>query len=144
MAKIKIETGIKVYDIENERGEIIGQLKFNPSDINLHFRLEKFEQKCMEIQDYIQDALAKCENNSDIMKAVIAQADNDFKKEIDEVFGKGSSQNIFGVQNVFNSFEGKTYMQRFLEAIIPVVRADIEEYNSYKAKKIERYKEIIK
>ena len=33
MASIKIETGLKTYDIEDEHGNIRGQITLNPKDI---------------------------------------------------------------------------------------------------------------
>ena len=38
MASIKISTGLKVYDIEDENGNVRGQISFNPSDMNFYTR----------------------------------------------------------------------------------------------------------
>lgn len=51
MANIKIETGLKVYDIEDENGNVRGQISFNPSDMNFFERAEKIKEKINELMD---------------------------------------------------------------------------------------------
>ena len=138
MASIKISTGIKCYDVENERGEIIGQIKFNPSDVNLISRVEKFEETINSIHTEINNTLS---NNADenTIKSMLIKADETIKDSVDNMFGKGTSLTIFGNQNIFNEFKGKTFLERFLESIIPVIKQDIEDSTSHRAGKLNKY-----
>ena len=138
MASIKISTGIKCYDVENERGEIIGQIKFNPSDVNLINRVEKFEETINAIHTEINNTLS---NNADenTIKSMLIKADETIKDSVDNMFGKGTSLTIFGNQNIFNELNGKTFLERFLESIIPVIKQDIEDSTSHRADKLNKY-----
>ena len=138
MASIKISTDIKCYDVQNERGEIIGQIKFNPSDVNLINRVEKFEETINAIHTEINNTLS---NNADenTIKSMLIKADETIKDSVDNMFGKGTSLTIFGNQNIFNELNGKTFLERFLESIIPVIKQDIEDSTSHRADKLNKY-----
>lgn len=137
MARIKIETGIKVYEIENENGELLGTIKFNPNDINNLKRLDEFEQKSYDIDAYVREN-AKEDITEDEAKEIILEADRRYKEAFDIMFGTGSSKAVFGSQNVFNELNGKTYVERFIDAILPVIKADADARNE----KVNKYLEV--
>lgn len=134
MGIIKLETGIKKYDIENEHGDIIGQISFNANDINLLTRLYNFGDEISALAEEFTDAEV-----DDIVEKTEA-ADTKIKAHIDEVFGAGTAQAIFGNQSVFSELAGVSFIERFTEAIIPVIMNDINENIIAKAEKINKYK----
>ena len=53
MASIKIETGLKTYDIEDEHGNIRGQITLNPKDMGFFSRAQKMRDKILHYMDSI-------------------------------------------------------------------------------------------
>lgn len=141
MSRIKLATGIKTYEIENENGEILGVIKFNPSDVNLYKRVEQFEKDAEEIEAELNECLEN--NDEDTLKVAMVKADAKFKQSIDDMLGKGTSEIVFGKQNVFNTLDGVTFLERFLIAIIPIIKADIEASSKAKEQKISKYTGVV-
>lgn len=141
MSKIKLATGIKTYEIENENGEILGVIKFNPSDVNLYKRVEQFEKDAQEIEAELNKCVEN--NDEDTLKTAMVEADAKFKQSIDDMLGNGTSEVVFGKQNVFNTLDGVTFLERFLVAIIPIIKADIEASSKAKEQKISKYTGIV-
>lgn len=141
MSKIKLATGIKTYEIENENGEILGVIKFNPSDVNLYKRVEQFEKDAQEIEAELNECVEN--DDEDTLKAAMVKADAKFKQSIDDMLGNGTSEIVFGKQNVFNTLDGVTFLERFLIAIIPIIKADIEASSKAKEQKISKYTGIV-
>lgn len=141
MSRIKLATGIKTYEIENENGEILGVIKFNPSDVNLYKRVEQFEKDAQEIEAELNKCVEN--NDEDTLKTAMVEADAKFKQSIDDMLGNGTSEVVFGKQNVFNTLDGVTFLERFLIAIIPIIKADIEASSKAKEQKISKYTGIV-
>lgn len=141
MSRIKLATGIKTYEIENENGEILGVIKFNPSDVNLYKRVEQFEKDAQEIEAELNECVEN--DGEDTLKTAMVKADTKFKQSIDDMLGNGTSEIVFGKQNVFNTLDGVTFLERFLIAIIPIIKADIEASSKAKEHKISKYTGIV-
>lgn len=139
MASIKIETGLKTYDIEDEKGNILGQISFNPTDENIIKRATTVQQN---ILDAIKE-VGKLDNKTLDDNAIIeklSEIDSKIRKEINYLFNCDNvSDIVFGAQNVLNTFNGKTFAERFLEAFIPVIKAEFEEEHKRSQERINNY-----
>lgn len=137
MASIKIATGVKTYDVEDQNGNVRGQIKFNPSDINFIKRLTEMEDKLDEYMskysELNNDVVSSPESDnveSEAMKALAALNfyDKQAKKVINETFDDDHlSDVIFGSESCFNILNGETFMERFLNGVIPVIKEDVEK-----------------
>lgn len=137
MASIKVATGIKTYDVEDQAGNVRGQIKFNPSDINFIKRLTEMESKLNEYMSAYDDLHKEVEEaepseseESEAMKALAALNFYDIqaKKVIDETFDDSNLSNvIFGNESCFNILDGKTFIERFLDGVLPIIKADVQE-----------------
>jgi predicted PolB exonuclease-like 3'-5' exonuclease len=137
MASIKIATGIKTYDVEDQNGNVRGQIKFNPSDINFIKRLTEMEDKLNEYMskysELNNDVISSPESDnveSEAMKSLAALNfyDKQAKKVINETFDDDHlSDVIFGSESCFNILNGETFMERFLNGVIPVIKEDVEK-----------------
>ena len=137
MAKLTINTGIKVLDIEDERGNVRGQISVNTSDANLYPRaqalIKNIENYLSEIDDSEQDA--KLINSIDIK----------LKEEINVLFDDPNCSNVvFGNQNCLNTLNGVTFVERFLTAILPIIKDDIEAEAKKSAENISKYTSQVK
>lgn len=138
MASIKIETGVKVFDIEDEFGNIRGQIKFNPQDLNLFVRASKF---CEKVERYLSDITTANEGLSDAdLAKEFEKYNNIVREELNDVFGDPNvSDVVFGVQSCFNMINGKTFIERFLEAIMPIIEEGVGQAAKESEKKVSSY-----
>jgi hypothetical protein len=149
MASIKIATGVKTFDIEDQYGNIRGQLRFNPSDLDFINRLAALEKKLKHYVDEFnnqQDKFEVADNEVRDPEFGLTEAEQIFatfsfysdriKKEINETFGDDNLSNVvFGSESVFNFYNGSTYLANFVEGIVPIIKDSIDE----EAKKIEEH-----
>ena len=142
MASIKIATGVKTYDIEDQFGNVRGQLKFNPSDMNFVSRLAQLESKLTSYLDEYskladelsqtpstesQDVSDELYSEAQKILATLSYYDIQVKKVINETFNDDNlSKIVFGDESAFNIFEGQTFLHRFLDGVMPIIKADVE------------------
>lgn len=143
MASIKIATGIKTYDIEDQEGNVRGQMKFNPSDVNFIKRLSEMEAK---IDDYLEAyanrsaELGDDESNMETILNELVDYDRAIKTIINETFEDENLSNVvFGTESCFNIYNGKTFVERFVEGIVPVIKEDVEKATASIDDKISKY-----
>jgi len=138
MDNLIISSGIKHISIENENGQVTGEISFNPSDVLF---AEKFYVVYGEFQSKLTEYLSKAQN-LDLQKdefdangmPINAKQGIEFLREvcdfmrgkIDELFGSGASQSIFGDVLNLNT------ISQFFEGITPYFQTDRE-------KKISKY-----
>ena len=111
MDSLKISTGKVRLQIVDEAGNQRGIFSFNPSDIESAKRIieiqKDFEMKNVEFQKRINAAETMEEKITILDELVIY-----FEKIIDDCFGEGSSQVLFGndksVEMFYDFFDGIT------------------------------------
>ncbi len=134
MAEINFSTGDKTY-IVNGTAEI----KFCPEDIN-------FAGDVFDLVEEIRKLSEQQEPKDPSKVYEIARLrDNKVRDSLDNIFGEGTSEAIFGKKNVFSSVGGVPICLNFLMKIIDEidtaadnmgkVSPEVEAYlNKYKAK----------
>jgi hypothetical protein len=136
MAGIKIETGLKTYDIEDENGNVRGQISFNPSDINLYPRAQAMQE---HIKEYIKELTSINENEVNIVNE-FDKVDKLIKSEINTLFDdENASKVVFGNQSALSSYKGVTFVERFLLAFMPIIQKEAEAEFKKSMKHIEKY-----
>lgn len=137
MASIKIETGIKTYDIVNENDELLCQIKINASDINLLSKIYKLQETIQLYLNKFEDA------DIDKMYDTMVECETGIKKAIDNVFGEGTSENVFKSQSIFSEYEGTSFLERFISSILDTIANDIKENEHKKLEKAKAYTERV-
>ena len=129
MASIKIETGIKTYDIVNENDELLCKIKINASDISLLSEIYKLQETIQLYLNKFEDA------DIDKMYDTMVECETGIKKAIDNVFGEGTSENVFKSQSIFSEYEGTSFLERFVSSILDTLANDIKENEQKKLEK---------
>ena len=134
MASIKVSTGLKVYDIEDEDGNVRGQISFNPSDLGFYDRATQF-------YDDMQTMIDSIENDDSIVgMEKVSAADKAMKEKLNQLFDdENASKVVFGNQNCFNTLNGVSFVERFLNAFIPIIKNEFEKDEENSRKRIEKY-----
>lgn len=138
MSSIKISTGLKVYDIEDENGNIRGQISFNPSDMNFFPRANEMYTRIMQAVDEIE-MLPDDMSETDVIQKM-EEYDTRIKQEINTLFDDdNTSQVVFGNQSCFNTLNGESFIERFLDAFMPIIKKEFEAEQKKSAKRISKY-----
>ena len=138
MASIKVSTGLKVYDIEDENGNVRGQISFNPSELGFYDRATQF-------YDDMQTMIDSIENDDSIVgMEKVSAADKMMKEKLNQLFDdENASKVVFGNQNCFNTLNGVSFVERFLNAFMPIIKKEFEKEQKNSQKRIEKYTKAV-
>ena len=138
MASIKVSTGLKVYDIEDENGNVRGQISFNPSDLGFYDRATQF-------YDDMQTMIDSIENDDSIVgMEKVSAADKMMKEKLNQLFDdENASKVVFGNQNCFNTLNGVSFVERFLNAFMPIIKKEFEKEQKSSQKRVEKYTKAV-
>ena len=138
MASIKVATGLKVYDIEDENGNVRGQISFNPSDLGFYDRATQF-------YDDMQTMIDSIENDDSIVgMEKVSAADKMMKEKLNQLFDdENASKVVFGNQNCFNTLNGVSFVERFLNAFMPIIKKEFEKEQKNSQKRVEKYTKAV-
>lgn len=142
MASIKIETGLKTYDIEDENGKVRGQITINPKDMGFFGKAMKMKKT---ILNYMNDL--DIQDSSKTEQEIVELFDNTdkiIKEEIDKLFGEGTSITIFGQQSSLSTINGITFVERFLSAFIPIIQQEFQAELDNSSARIDKYVSQVK
>lgn len=141
MASFKINTGIKTYDIENENAVVIGQIRINTTDMNMFYRAKETEEK---IKKLIEDITENVSTEEDMIKATY-ECDQKIKEEINKLFDDDNlSQAVFGNQSCLSTLNGVTFVERFLNMVMPTIQEDFKEEMKKSNDRVKRYTSQVK
>lgn len=118
MQSINFAKGYKTYAINGDESSTI---KINVADPNLRNRIFGVLQEIDEFISKYGDAAVTYET--------VTELDAFTKSKLDEAFGKGFSEAVFGELSCFaiTEDEGKFVYETFMAAFLPIVTADIKQ-----------------
>ena len=138
MASIKVSTGLKVYDIEDENGNVRGQISFNPSALGFYDRATQFYDDMQTMVDSIEN------DDSIVGMEKVSAADKMMKEKLNQLFDdENASKVVFGNQNCFNTLNGVSFVERFLNAFMPIIKKEFEKEQKSSQKRVEKYTKAV-
>lgn len=133
--QITITSGLKTYDLVNEKKELLGQITFNPSDMNIVNRHQEVIKSLNELKKELSN---KSENKSAYEQ--IEELDNIVYEKFDYLFGAKVSDVIFSIMGPFSVLEsGQLFFEHVLNAISAVIEADANKKAKKALSKIKKY-----
>ena len=139
MEKLNFDKGYKTYCINDDENAVI---RVCTTDFGLINRLNTMRENAAEIIKEL-DAVKQSESESAVLSA-IDEAGEKVQALIDEVFGAGTSSVVFGGINCLSFAGGQPVALNFLDAIIPVIKKDLEKEQKASGKRIQKYTETAK
>ena len=131
MEKLQIHTGQICLEVVDDHGESRGVFRFNPNDVAV-------AKKVFELQDTINAKFAEYEKlyaeaGDDSQRSIelLTETVDYFRGVIDEIFGAGSSQLLFGDARTFSMLED------FFAGITPY-------YTKASENRVQKYKKVKK
>lgn len=126
--EITIDHGYKTYDIRDTDGMLAGTIRFNPSDPGIAGRLDEAVKK-------IESLCGK-----PVTPERMLELDKVIRDQLDYAFGSPVSAVLFGGNSAVAFCDnGRLLLENVLDAIFPVVKADIEAAQRASAARVEQY-----
>lgn len=140
--KIKLNSGLKTFEVEFEDRGVTTEISFNPSDPDLAVRFSKFqgnvEEKMKDLKDIELDANGMPKDLSFVEN--IKEINHIIYDEIDKAFGNPVSEKLFQFCNPMASINGKYFVVQVMEALSPVIKESATSERRKLEKHLNKYK----
>lgn len=128
--KLSVDTGSVLIDID-DRGEIFGQFRFNPSDFDIIRRYEQVVKKLEDVANMLSD-------NDNPTEDDIFAASDEVKKQFDYLLNYNVADQIFAKANPFTPLaNGDLYCENVLNGIASLIEDTMNKRINNKMKKIQ-------
>lgn len=139
MARLQINTGTKSYEIEDENGKLLGTITIYPSDFNLGKRVKDAESNILALVETAEQIANDESKSSEDLANDIYELDCKIKGQIDYMFNSNVSETVFNGLNCLNLNNGKYFIERFIEMIVPVITMELESSAKASNNRINKY-----
>lgn len=127
---LNFEDSVEALKINGDENKI---LKFNPTSMMLLKNIEKANAEIVsEIERLDADETLNSENKFEMMDTFV-------KAKIDEIFGAGTSEMVFGSDYSIVTVKGNYVYENFLIAIMNYMTARIKEETELSQKRVQEY-----
>ena len=136
---IVIDDGSRVYNIRNQRKELIGRFVFTPSDMGIADRYEH----TIEVFNSMQERLGKVESNANVLR-LKKEVEEELKKEIDYLYNADVSESFFKTISPITPLEnGELYVENIINAVSDIVEKEtgrrLSKVNNRASKYTQKY-----
>lgn len=109
---IKIDDGLKTYDIANKDGKILGSFSFNPSDTNIIRRYTEV------VADLEKLELKEEKDGSESLEEMMSKVDAIVYEKIDYLLNADVAKEFFKIMGPFSPLaSGKLFIESVIDAI---------------------------
>ena len=129
--KITINTGFKTYDLVNEKDELLGQISFNPSDVNITQRYKKVVDDLEKM-----DVGEKPSNEADDLIESIRKVDEIIYEKINYLTNADIAATLFSIMGPFSPMPTGQY---FVEYIMEMIGNIITQETGARVKKMSEH-----
>ena len=116
---IVVDDGYKIIKVQNSNGELIGQFRFNPTDVNIVNRYNKIEAQIGDVIKPLKDAsitkdgIAGDESSIDLLN----DAEAKMIELMDYMLDCDSRAAFFNKTHLFTPTDGRFYCENVFDAI---------------------------
>ena len=96
---------------------------------------------------HLVDAIVPYRPCNQCMKSDVCMYKSDIEKnikEIDDLFGQGTSDIIFGTQSSLSTINGISFVERFLTTFMPIIESEFKEELKNSSNRIDKYVSQVK
>lgn len=139
MERIKVQSTKKQYLVVDQYDNELGVVLIDTSDTNMAKRAIVAKENILA---YIDEATHTA-GNEDEKDAIekITEIDRKIKEEVNTLMNYDVSSVVFGATNCLSTSGGVTAVERFLEAITPVIEREFESEYKAASSRISKYTE---
>lgn len=139
--KITLDTGLKTFEIEFKDRGVTAEIAFNPADPDLALRFSKFQKRVEEKLKGLTDIELNADGTPKDLSFVknIEEINKIIYQELDLAFGNPISETLFQFCNPMATINGKYFVIQFMEAIAPVIKANVTAEKKKLDKHLSKY-----
>ena len=126
---VKINNGLKTYDIADQDDNIVGSFSFNPSDTGIVKRYNAAIEKFQTVFDEIKGM-----DNPDAVE-VLEKLDEKAYELIDGIFNANIAKSFFSIMGPFSPLESGNF---FIEDVIDAIGQAFEAETGERVRKVNR------
>jgi hypothetical protein len=145
MQNLIIDDGCKEFMINNDPNKVI---RFNPADYGILERISNAYTAIKDASNIEEDITLKADGDpmEGIKEAaqVVSVVSNTIKEQIDYIFDSPVSSVVFGNQSPMSMVKGIPFYERFLNAVVPVIKKEVHQEQQASASRMEKYTGVIK
>ena len=128
--ELKIDRGLKSYEVKDIDGTLLGTLYVNPADIGIAARLEEARRAIQ-----LADGLA-----ADAGVDQIIEADKLIREQINYIFGSDASSVFFkGVSALALLPDGTMVFEKALQAAVPIIEDAVGKAVKASQKRVQKH-----
>nr|DAE13838.1 MAG TPA: hypothetical protein [Siphoviridae sp. ctLNL10] len=139
MEQIKIDSNVKKYQIVDENDNELGVIQIDTTDFSFFTRVKSAENSIKEKLQHFKDIIAEKNSDYDDKLDEIEKLDVEIKAQINYMFGSDVSSIVFGNKNCLSIGKGELFLERFMNAILPVIKQDIKRERAISEERIAKY-----
>ena len=111
--ELRINQGVKRYEVKDPDGELLGIVRFNPADFGMTARVDEAKKTLAELVESIPD---------DAAEEILGEIDRKVKAQFDYIFGSSVSEVFFsGVSSLAVCEDGSLVLENVMEAVAPII-----------------------
>ncbi len=135
MERIKFNRGYKEYCINDDENAVI---RINTTDIRI---INRIDTAMKNLKNIVHDFLALVQEEQQDEKIISALADLEKKarEQINYIFNSDVCTAAFGNMSCLSMCDGQPVCMNFIEAIVPIIKRDVEAEQKLSSKRIEKY-----
>jgi hypothetical protein len=139
MEQIKIDSNVKKYQIVDENDNELGVIQIDTTDFSFFTRVKSAENSIKEKLQHFKDIIAEKNSDYDDKLDEIEKLDVEIKAQINYMFESDVSSIVFGKKNCLSIGKGELFLERFMNAILPVIKQDIKRERAISEERIAKY-----
>jgi hypothetical protein len=140
MQNLNFDDGFKKFSINGDENRVIS---FNPADFGIIERIKTAYDQIEKATNLKEDIDLKLDGTAadELGKAAeIVKGINDIiRNQIDYIFNSPVSETVFGNQSPLGLVKGIPLYERFMNAVIPVIKKEVENEMTASQKRIGKY-----
>jgi hypothetical protein len=140
MQNLNFDDGFKEFTINNDPSKVI---RFNPADFGIIERISTAYQKIQTSTEVKEDIELNPDGSPMELVGKVAEvvkgiADT-VKAQIDYIFNSPVSEVVFGNQSPLGMVKGVPMYERFLNAVVPLIKKEVESEMAASQKRVSKY-----
>ena len=129
--ELKIDRGLKSYEVKDIDGTLLGTLYVNPADIGIAARLEEARRAIQQLADGLA---------ADAGVDQIIEADKLIREQINYIFGSDASSVFFkGVSALALLPDGTMVFEKALQAAVPIIEDTVGKAVKASQKRVQKH-----
>ena len=129
--ELKIDRGLKSYEVKDIDGTLLGTLYVNPADIGIAARLEEARRAIQQLADGLA---------ADAGVDQIIEADKLIREQINYIFGSDASSVFFkGVSALALLPDGTMVFEKALQAAVPIIEDAVGKAVKARQKRVQKH-----